>query len=33
MKLHAVAPGGRPEGQCKKEQEMVCNRTIDNLFS
>ena len=22
MKLHAVAPGGPPEGQCKKEQEM-----------
>ena len=24
MKLHAVAPGGPPEGQCKEEQDMVC---------
>jgi hypothetical protein len=25
LKLHAVAPGGPPEGQCKKEHEMICN--------
>jgi hypothetical protein len=23
-KPHAVAPGGPPEGQCRKEQELVC---------
>ena len=32
MKLHAVAPGGPPEGQCKKEHEMVCNTTFDDRF-
>ena len=25
MKLHAVAPGGPPEGQCQRKQEMVSN--------
>ena len=32
MKLHAVAPGGPPEGQCKKEQKMVCNTAYDEPF-
>ena len=32
MELHAVAPGGPPEGQCKKEHELVCNTTFDDLF-
>ena len=27
IELHAVAPGGPPEGQCEKEKEMVNNRT------
>jgi hypothetical protein len=34
LKLHAVAPGGPPEGQCEKEQEhkLVCDRTFDDPF-
>ena len=32
MKLHAVAPGGPPEGQCEKSRKMVCNTTFDDPF-
>jgi hypothetical protein len=32
MKLHAVAPGGPPEGHCRKEQEMVCDTNFDDSF-
>ena len=28
LKLHAVAPGGPPEGQCKEAQEMVCSAVL-----
>jgi hypothetical protein len=30
VKLHAVAPGGLPEGHCDKEQEMICDTNIYN---
>ena len=32
MNLHAVAPGGPPEGQCKKKQILGCYTTLDNTF-
>ena len=27
-----MAPGGPPEGQCKKEQETICDTNIDDPF-
>ena len=33
MKLHAVAPGGPPEGQCIKKQEMVLDAKLDDPLS
>ena len=30
MKLHAVAPGGPPEGQCKVDQEIVSDTALDD---
>jgi hypothetical protein len=27
-----VAPGGPPEGQCKKTQRLVCYTNLDNSF-
>jgi hypothetical protein len=33
LKLHAVSPGGPPEGHCNKEQEVVCYTNFDEPFS
>ena len=32
MKLHAVAPGGPPEGQCKEEQEQEMKLVHNTIF-
>ena len=32
MKLHAVAPGGPPEGQYKKTQQLFCYTSFDSPF-
>ena len=32
MKLHAVAPGGPPEGHCKKKRNIACTTTFDDPF-